>query len=127
VQDLVHVFSASAAQKALAVLVDYDLCVDRLLSRGWNLADYSASCTLFDELQRHAADLPDMRVAWVSVLISRFEFAQRLWNARHHAAGSEEVRQCGVHHLAQVREFARRCASGCILDKDAPCRDVTAP
>jgi hypothetical protein len=67
--------SSVAAFHLLADLETYEQHVQSLVERGWDPALYMASSQVFEQLRLHAAGLPQVRVAWMDVLITRFEVA----------------------------------------------------
>jgi len=120
--DLANALEAPAAKKLVAALLPYEKCVKSLTFGGWNSTHYSESWTLFDQLQLHAANLPEVRVLWVDVLISRYEFLQVLWTG---TAGSDEVLAGGARHLGALTEFANRCRAKYIRAGEVTASEMT--
>jgi hypothetical protein len=97
------------ADRTLRLLAQYETATSALLARGLDTASYSEALKLFNDLQTQAAQLPQAQVAWIELMISRFEFTQALWTNDGRAAESDKLRTLGAAHLAAVARFSKAC------------------
>ena len=103
--DISRVIYGPIAAQALGLLARYEQAVDALLANGRDPDLYCEASALFDTLQLHASDLAGVRVAWVEVLISRFEFTQALWQVQATGAEAGRLRSLGLAHLCAIARF----------------------
>ena len=99
---------ASAARRMLAALTAYRHHVDRL-QHGWENESYKEATDLFAQIRGHAALLPEVHLAWLQVLVSRFEFAQAVWELRTNPAARELVAHCHAKHAEAIVLLHERC------------------
>lgn len=99
--------SAIAFQLA-AALEQYEPCVDRLVARGYDPELYASMTKQFDQMRLYASSLPVVSVAWVALMISRFELTHTLWK---HLKGEAEAKLDDVHaqHKRDVAALKERC------------------
>ena len=107
--DVCRMLQGPIATRALQVLADYERAASALLAEGPASQAYRQGSRLFEDLQGLASDLPHARVAWVEVLISRFEFTHALWTAGSEHAARDSARALGLVHLAALARFREKC------------------
>jgi len=98
------------AERTLELLAEYERAASALLAPTLDLDAYARASELFDDAQLLATDLPEARVAWVEVLISRFEMTHALWLSGRSTADEETIRALAARHLAALERFRGKCA-----------------
>jgi hypothetical protein len=101
--------SATAFQ-LLVSLETYEQHMDVLVEARWDADLYMRATELFDEMRLYAASLPRVQVAWIEVLISRFELAEMLWQSRSATRTDGRLLGCHSRHKAAIASLRRRCS-----------------
>lgn len=99
--------SATAFQLA-AALEHYETSVDQLVARGDDLELHAAMTRQLEPMRLYVGALPDMSVAWVALLITRFELTLALWKAARWA-GDARVLAAHEEHKEAIEALRRRC------------------
>jgi len=99
---------AAAAARLLDAMDPYETGVDAL-GHAWDPIMYSESSDRFESLRLYATAIPALSTAWIDVLITRFEFADALWQTRMHPGSIRVLELIRAHKaaLARLRERAR--------------------
>jgi len=63
-----------------------------------------------DEMRMYAADLPQVSVAWVELLIRHFELTHGLWRVQNQGAAAADLPQLHGQLQDAVQRLSRRCA-----------------
>ena len=101
----------ATAMKLVAALQEYSRQVDVLVRIGWEIENYKAAADLFAEMRSHAASLPEVYVGWLELLISRYEFAQALWEVRTSPDAAAHLSRCHAKHAAAIVKLHAGCAA----------------
>lgn len=99
---------AGAAQQLLAALQAYGREVDRLRT-GWDTESYRVAADQFSAMRDMAHALPPVRTAWIELLISRFEFAQVLWDRRGEPHVAALLHEAHERHAAAIDKLRAAC------------------
>lgn len=91
-----------------AALEQYEPCVDRLVARGYDPELYASMTKQFDQMRLYASSLPAVSVAWVALMISRFELTHTLWKGMK---GEPDAHANDVYaqHKNDIAALRERC------------------
>jgi len=97
------------AFQLVAALERYDHNVETLLATwpGPDLNLYREVCEQIDSIRMYSSALPELRVAWVELLIGHAELVHTLWKAQR--SGDEDVARVRAHHGHSVATLRHRC------------------
>ena len=102
---------AAAAAAALQRLDHYLGLLDELLRRPDDTHLYCSSSDTFDALGGLTACLPQVRVCWVEVLISRFELLDGVGRSGARKDADEQIAALHRKHVLALADFRRLCWS----------------
>jgi hypothetical protein len=101
----------TVALRFLAALDLYEAHVTLLVEQGWDPVAYLQASSAFEQLRALAARLPDLRVPWVDVLVTRFEVAAILLDLKHTPRPDALLAESDANHrqaIAALRAAIRR-------------------
>jgi hypothetical protein len=90
------------ALRLLAALDAYEQGVEALKTRGYDPELYAWLSKQFDILLLSAREIPEVSIAWVTLLISRTGITHCLWRSSRDAADSVELAQRYAAHKAAI-------------------------
>jgi hypothetical protein len=108
------------AERTLQLLAEYERAATALLAPTLDLEAYARASKLFDDAQLLATDLPEARVAWVEVLISRFEMTHALMLSGRGTPDEGSTRALATRHFAALERFRGKCVRAYCGAANAP-------
>lgn len=102
---------AAAAAAALQRLDYYLMLLEKLLRNPDDTRLYSRSSDTFDAMRGLTASLPQVRVCWVEVLISRFELLDAAGRSQARSDADEQFAALHQKHVEALEHFRRLCWS----------------
>jgi hypothetical protein len=102
---------AAAAAAALQRLDYYLMLLDELLRSPDDTHLYARSSDTFDAMRGLTASLPQVRVCWVEVLISRFELLDAAGRSERRRDADEQLAALHQRHVEALEHFRRLCWS----------------
>jgi hypothetical protein len=104
------------AGQMLGALEAYRRVAERMARQGWEIDDYRAAAALFAQMRGHTGRLPKVGVAWIGFLITRFEFAQALWDQRQQPDPEAALADCYARHADAVAQLEASCMKAYVAD-----------
>lgn len=99
---------AAVAFELLDALHNYEQHVDALVGTGWDPDLYMRASDYFEQMRLCAPSLTKAQVAWIELLISRFEMSQALWSARHAEQADDVLVECHARHKGAIDRLRRK-------------------
>lgn len=99
-----------AAARLASAVHTYRRFVEGLAHLEWDPQRYKVAADLFAYMEAEAKRLPAVRLQWLEVLISRFEFTHAWWEARHASKGMDCLAARKGRHLGALERLLSGCA-----------------
>ena len=100
---------AAAAAAALERLDHYENLLEELLRYPDDPCLYQRNSDMFDAMRGLTASLPEVRVCWVEILISRFELLDAVGRTKVWENADDQIARLHQKHLAMLVIFHRLC------------------
>jgi hypothetical protein len=97
------------ALQAAAALARYERHVRRLAATWLEMELYATVSAEIDEIGRACAQLPDVQVSWVALLVSHTELVHALWRVGKPSLEVDDSSLALREHLQCIDALARRC------------------
>ena len=108
------------AVQLAAVLEAYDARIRRVVQAWPDPEGYAQAGAQVESIRLYSASLPQLRVAWIELLITHAELAHHLWAGQHgtSVAQAASVASALEQHLGAVALLRDRCRR--LAHADAP-------